>query len=113
MDKLTNYRRLIMRLMSDLAAIINRQPTPGVETLCAFDEKRDLYLLLRTGWSENRRVRGTTLFVRLRDSKIWIEEDWTEDGIATELVNAGVPKEDIVLAFHPPEVRPMTEFAVA
>jgi hypothetical protein len=93
MDQLANYRKLIMRFMTDIAAIVNRTPTPGVETLCAFDEKRDLYLLLRTGWSENRRVRGTTLFVRLREGKIWVEEDWTEDGIATELVNAGVPKE--------------------
>ena len=25
----------------------------------------------------------------------------------------GVPREDIVLAFHPPEMRPLTEFAVA
>jgi hypothetical protein len=37
----------------------------------------------------------------------------TEDGIATDLLEAGVPKEDIVLAFHAPEMRPYTEFAVA
>ncbi len=42
-----------------------------------------------------------------------IEEDWTEGGIATDLLEAGVPKEDIVLAFHPPKMRPYTEFAVA
>ncbi|MBV7334508.1 XisI protein [Chloroflexi bacterium TSY] len=45
--------------------------------------------------------------------KIWIEIDWTEEGIATELVAAGVPKEDIVLAFHHPSMRQYTEFAVA
>jgi hypothetical protein len=43
-----------------------------------------------------------TVYVRIRDRKFWIEEDWTEDGIATDLVRAGVPKEDIVLAFHEP-----------
>ena len=42
-----------------------------------------------------------------------IEEDWTEEGIATDLLEAGVPHEDIVLAFHPPEKRPLTDFAVA
>src|SRR2546423_1197562 len=29
-----------------LAALIMRQPAPGVETLCVFDEERDHYLLL-------------------------------------------------------------------
>ena len=76
------------------------------------DQDRDQYLLLKTGWSQGRRVRGVTLFLRLRDGKVWVEEDWTEEGIATELVKAGVPREDIVLAFHPPQVRPLTEFAV-
>jgi XisI protein len=32
--------------------------------------------------------------------------------MANELLREGVPKEDIVLAFQPPEVRKFTEFAV-
>src|SRR4051812_36230608 len=100
MDQRTRYRELIKRLLNELAALVSRQPTPGVETLCVFDEERDQYLLLKTGWSQNRRVRGTTLYLRLREGKIWVEEDWTEEGIAMELVRAGVPKEDMVLAFQ-------------
>ena len=41
------------------------------------------------------------------------EEDWTEEGIATELLREGVPKEDIVLDFHDPETRKFTDFAIA
>ena len=70
-------------------------------------------MLFVIGWSVQGRVRGATLYVRLRNGKFWVEEDWTEDGIATELVEAGVPKEDIVLAFHHPDRRSYTEFAVA
>jgi hypothetical protein len=33
--------------------------------------------------------------------------------IITGLLEAGVPKEDIVLAFHPPEMRALTDLAVA
>ena len=47
------------------------------------------------------------------DRKFWIEEDWKEDWIATDLVRAGVPKEDIVLAFHEPGMRQYTDFAAA
>lgn len=64
------------------------------------------------GWKDMRRVWNTIVYVRLHNDKIWIEEDWTEDGIATDLLAAGVPKEDIVLAFHHPEIRPLTDFAV-
>ena len=49
--------------------------------------------------------------VQLHDGKIWIEKDTTEDGIATDLMREGVPREDIVLAFHPPEMRQYTDFA--
>jgi hypothetical protein len=113
MDKLSEYRSLIKRLLAEHAELINRRPNPDVETVVAFDEQRDHYMLLKVGWSPRGRVRGTTLYVRLRNDKFWIEEDWTEDGIATDLLAAGVPNEDIVSAFHPPEMRPFTEFAVA
>jgi len=113
MDKLTRYRELIKRHLLHIAELVNRKPGNGVETACAFDEDRDHYLLLRTGWQDDRRVRGATLYVRLRDNKIWIEEDWTEDGIARALVQEGVPKEDIVLAFYSPETRRHSEYAVA
>lgn len=53
------------------------------------------------------------MHVRLRNGKIWIEEDGTEDGFASHLLEAGVPKSDIVLAFHAPWERQYTEFAVA
>ncbi len=52
-----------------------------------------------------------TVYIRLRDGKLWIEEDWTEDGIATDFVAAGIPKEDIVLAFHEPTMRQYIDFA--
>jgi hypothetical protein len=113
MDKLSRYRSAIKQHIMHLAELSTRSPTPGIESFCAFDEARDQYLLLSAGWSGDRRVRGTTAYVRLRDGKIWIEEDWTENGIATGLLKSGVPKEDIVLAFHPPSMRKLTEFAVA
>jgi hypothetical protein len=51
--------------------------------------------------------------VDIINGKIWIQRDGTEYGVARELVDAGVPKSQIVLGFRPPEIRPYTEFAVA
>jgi len=58
-----------------------------------------------------RACNGCLIHVDLKDGKFWIQRDGTEYGIARELVDAGVPKDLIVLAFRPPEVRKYTEFA--
>jgi hypothetical protein len=113
MDKLAQHRQLIKKILSHYAEIINRHPKPNKETDVVFDEERDHYMLISVGWAEYRRIRGTTVYVRLRNGKIWIEDDWLEHGITPDLLEAGVPKEDIVLAFHHPEMRPFTEFAIA
>ncbi len=113
MDKLHEYRQLVKKVLTHYAELVNRRPKPGKETEVVFDEERDHYMLISVGWSGQHRVRGTTVYVRLRNGKFWIEEDWLEHGITPDLLQAGVPKEDIVLAFQPPEVRPLTEFATA
>ncbi len=48
----------------------------------------------------------------IKDGKIWIQYDGTEIGVADELVKLGIPKEDIVLAFHEPLLRQYTGFAI-
>ncbi len=113
MDKLTKYRDLIKRILTGYLEIARRQPTPGVEPLLLMDDERGHYVWMNLGWSGDERVNHTTVHISLHNGKFWIEEDWTEDGIATDLLEAGVPRDDIVLAFHAPEERPYTEFAAA
>lgn len=112
MDKLTGYRNAIKGVLAKLEDVLSRSPTTGVETLCAVDEERDQYVLLSTGWAGTERVRGITVYLRLRDGKVWLEEDNTDFGIAEELMKAGVPREDIVLGFQHPDMRRLTDFAV-
>ena len=107
------YRTLIKQLLSEHATLANSAPTTERKTHIIFDEERDHYMLFRTGWWQDQRVRNATLYVRLHNGKIWIEEDWTEEGLATDLLRAGVLNNQIVLAFHHPTIRPLSEFAVA
>jgi hypothetical protein len=113
MDKLTNYRNLIKGILSEYVELSNGQPQQGIESILIIDEARGHYMWLKLGWEGGKRAKYITVYVRLREAKFWIEEDWTEDGIATDLVREGVPKEDIVLAFHDPETRRHTDFAAA
>jgi hypothetical protein len=65
------------------------------------------------GWENDKRVHGCLVHMDIIDGKIWIQRDGTEDGMALDLVRAGIPKQEIVLAFHPPHRRPYTEYAAA
>ncbi len=56
---------------------------------------------------------ASSVLMRIIDDKIWVEEDRTMYGFVDELLAAGVPRADIVLAFQPPKMRQYTEFAVA
>src|SRR5262245_43468457 len=114
MDQLARYRTLIKECITDqVAYITNPKSSFKLEALCAFDEERDEYLLLYVGWNQCKLTDLLTYHVRIKDGKIHIEEDNTEEGIATELIRRGVPEHHIVMGFHPPELRHMTEFAVA
>ncbi|MFN9670051.1 MAG: XisI protein, partial [Pseudanabaena sp.] len=83
------------------------------QTCLIFDEVHDHYLWKSIDWVNQKRINNTHVHVRIKNEKVYIEEDWTEDGIANELLTEGIPKSDIVLAFHDPETRKLTEFAVA
>src|SRR6516165_6867565 len=113
MDKLNSYREVIVSCLTEWEAYIRRASHNGIEIQHVFDEANGQFMLLYVGWDGNRRVHKTILHLRLRDNKIWIEEDDTEEGIATALVRAGVPQQDIVLGFHSPTKRHLTEFASA
>ena len=111
MEKLGRYRTILTRLVEEEA---ESRPSHGeIEPIAICDETHDQYQLLHIGWGQMGRVFAVIFHLRLREGKVWIERDGTAAGIATRLLAAGIPREDIVLAFHPPWKRQYTEFAVA
>jgi len=103
------YRQIIQSLILERAQ--RRFYPEEIEVQAILDTERDRYLLLHTGWRGNNRTHGCSIHLDIKDGKIWIQHDGTEVGIAKLLVEEGVPKEDIVLAFHSPYMRQFTDFA--
>jgi XisI protein len=108
-EKQTHYRELVRQLLhADAQAI---RPSHGdIEALVLVDERQESVMLIYIGWSGNVRHHDVMVHARMRDGKVWIERDGTAEGFATTLVAAGVPAEDIVLAFQHPRKRPYTGF---
>ena len=109
MDTLTYYRHHIQRLLDEYGTY---KPSYGeVEVEQIVDLIHDHYQLMTVGWNGQQRIHGCLVHIDIKNGKIWIQHDGTEEGIANRLVEVGVPKEDIVLAFHAPFKRRFTDFA--
>lgn len=111
MDKLNFYRQLIEESLWERAKL--RSNNDPITSQTIFDRQGDHYQLVNLGWKDNNtRIYGCALHVDIIDGKIWVQHDGTEDAIADTLVAKGVPKQDIVLAYHAPHLRQYTEFAI-
>lgn len=111
MDRVDKYREVIKEIMVRHAQI--KYSHGDIERLAVCDLEKDSYLMLSIGWDNSRRVHSVVFHLRIRNGKIWVEDDWTEYGVASELLDAGISNEEIVLGFHSARKRPYTEFAVA
>ena len=107
---IASYRDIIERILTESAK--DPYAYGEIDRQLVFDRERDHYLLLSVGWHKHR-VHGCVIHIDLIDGKCWIQRDGTETGVANDLVAAGIPKDRIVLAFKPPEIRPITGYAVA
>lgn len=108
---LEKERQIIQRIISEYAQIPYAHGE--IERHSVFDAHQDRYLLIILGWEGVRQVHGCIIHIEIIEGKIWIHRDGTEDGIATELLEAGIPKERIVLGFKSQGVRKYTGFAIA
>ena len=111
MDTAESDRRLIERILVDYTKVPYSDSDVRLQTV--FDRDQDRYVLMLDGWEGVRRVHGCLVQVDLIEGKFWIQRDGTEYSIAQELLDAGVTKDRIVLAFRSLEKRRLTDFAVA
>ncbi|RCJ16621.1 FdxN element excision controlling factor protein [Nostoc sp. ATCC 43529] len=111
MDTLDNYRRIIKEVLVPYTQIPYSHA--AIECKAVFDNESDTYLLITLGWDGAKRIHGCLVHIDIINGKIWVQRDDTEDGVTYELVAAGIAKENIVLGFHPPNVRQHTGYAVA
>lgn len=111
MAGLADYAEIVKRIIRTYAAI---KPANGeIEVETVFDDAQGHYEMVYAGWDGSYRIHGPVIHVDVRGDKVWIQHDGTERGIADELVEAGIPPEHIVLAFHHPNKRKYTSFAAA
>ncbi len=109
MENIENYRNSIKKIITRYA---KERPLPkDVEGQTIFDIERDHYQLLNVGWNDDKWIYGSVLHIDIKNGKIWIQHNGTENEIAEELIKSGIPEQDIVIGFHSPFKRKFTKFA--
>ncbi len=112
MDKLEKYQQILQDTVLRYAQLISSDDHIQVVPIC--DPLRNEYLLMSVGWDEKEhRAHNIIFHFRIHNDKVYVEEDSTDVEIVRQLMEAGIPKEDIVLAFYPPSHRQITDFAFA
>ncbi len=111
MDSLTNYREIVKKALIELTKIPYAHGEIQFETI--FDSETDRYLLMILGTDQKKRVHGCLAHIDIIDGKLWIQRDGTAQGIANEFIDAGIPKDHIILGYRSPEIRKHTGLAVA
>lgn len=104
------WRESLEKILQSYAGIPYRYGDVVTYVIVSCD--RNHYLLMHEGWEKAHRVHGTIVHAEIRNGKIWIHYDGIEEGITDELIAAGVPKDCVVLAFQPPNVRSHTGYGV-
>lgn len=111
MDDLEQYRLIIRNIIEKYAQY---KPSVGdIEVELIFNEENDHYELMHTGWTGTYRVHGSVIHIDIRDGKVWLEHDGTDANIAEQLVQAGIPRDQIVLGYKSSDMRVHSNFAVA
>ena len=113
MDKVTpaEYPSIVRAIIERYAQF---KPSAGeVDVEVVIDEHCGHFELLHNGWANVYRIHGAVIHIDIKDGKVYVQHDGTEDGVTQQLLDAGIPKDRIVLAFKPPSLRKYMDFAVA
>lgn len=111
MDKVAKYQEFIKTLLTQYAN--NDVSNEGVEVQLILDTENHHYQWMNVGWQQFNRVYRCIMHFDIKDGKIWLQQNLTDQNPAEELVKMGVPREDIILGLQPPFKRQYTNYGVA
>lgn len=110
-DKLNHYRQILQRVI-EMHAEMDCEPA-NTESLPICDLVHDNFLLMDISGEGKARKGYVVIHLRIKNGKVRVEHDGIEYGIAQDLIEAGIPKEDIVFTFYKKDVTPTAELIAA
>lgn len=107
MDQQISSAVILAQLMRDET---QHQPLGGPELVSVCDHQSGQFMLVAVGWQRERHMDHIIFHARLLNGFVVIETDNTEEGLKSELVEAGIPASQIVFGaeYRPAMAEAMT-----
>jgi hypothetical protein len=104
-----NIEPIIQSILEQLAT---HKPSYGnLDYQVVFDLERKQFQVLVIGWLNDRYHCQVIVHLEVRNKLVWLQQDLTDANIAEQLIEAGIPREQIVLGFQPEYKRGLYGFA--
>src|SRR5215813_3497610 len=71
----------------------------NLRTYALSNEEQGIYAVNVVDWPERRRHAGVVVIARVEGDKVVIDEDLTDRPLVDALVESGIPREKVVLAY--------------
>ena len=114
MERIKKYDKAILEVMQEVMDSFKNAENADCDFHPIIDKTNHRYLLQAVGWEKGRkRIFNIFFTIDIIENKIWIQQDNLEYSVAERLVEKGIPKKEIVLAYFPEFHRQHTEYAVA
>lgn len=111
-NTLNQHQQALYQILQAYCKMLNHA-NDGTTSKVIVSNDDTRYLVITEGWSGRKRIHALVFDAEIRDDKIWLHHDGLDHGITPELIAAGISKDYIVLAFHPPHVREHTGYALS
>jgi hypothetical protein len=99
MDTALKYQTAILAFLEDYAKVIP-YGWKKVQNQIIADRERNHYQLVRVGWHNGEHIHYTVFHFDLVHGQVLIQENRTDAPIVDELVDLGIRRSDILLAFQ-------------
>lgn len=113
MERIAFFQNKILEVIEEYLTELQQPSNKDIQFTAITDTQKNHYQIIAMGWEEYKRIFNLLFHLDIINDKIWVQEDKMEFSIAERLVEKGVSKKDIVLAYFPDYHRAYTEYAVS
>ena len=113
MERVSFYQKKIQEVLSEYLTDLRQPANKDIDFVPISDTDKNHFQIIAMGWDKDERIFNLLFHLDILGAKIWVQEDKMEHSIAERLVEKGISKKEIVLAYFPDYHRAYTEYAVS
>lgn len=113
MESVIRLEKILLEVLEEYLTELRQPANQTILFAPVIDTAKKHYQIVAMGWEGYKRVFNLLFHIDIIEDKIWIQEDKMEYSIAERLVQKGISKQEIVLAYFPDYHRVYTEYAVS